>query len=115
MTVADLAARLGGTIVTPAGADREVRGGYVSDLLSDVMANAREGDAWITLQRHVNVIAVAQLNGISAIVLVRGREPDADTRARAAEERIPIVSTPLTAFDAAGVLYAAGLRGSARP
>ena len=115
MTVADLAARLGGIVVTAAGETaREVRGGYVADLLSDVIANAREGDAWITLQRHVNIVAVAQLKGLAAIVLVNGRRPEPETSARAEEERVPIVSTPLTAFDAVGTLYVWGVRGSSR-
>ncbi|MBM3296186.1 MAG: serine kinase, partial [Candidatus Aminicenantes bacterium] len=49
---------------------REVRGGYTSDLLSDVMARSREGDVWITLQTHQNIIAVARLKNLSAVVLV---------------------------------------------
>ena len=116
MTVDDLAARLDGTVITPTGDTRaEVRGGYASDLLSDVIAHAREGDAWVTLQRHVNIVAVAQLKGLAAIVLVNGRQPEDDTVARALEQRIPIVSTPLTAFSAVGAMYAAGIRGSLRP
>lgn len=112
MTVEDLATRLGGPIVTAAdAADREVRGGYSSDLLSDVIAHAHEGDAWVTLQRHVNIVAVAQLKGLAVVVLVNGRRPEADTVARATEERIPIVSTPLDAFEAIGTLHEAGLRG----
>jgi hypothetical protein len=113
VTVGELSARLDGTIHACADeAAREVLGGYASDLLSDVIAHAREGDAWVTLQRHVNVVAVAQLKGIAVVVLVNGREPDPDTVARAAAERVPVVSTPLAAFDAAGALYALGLRGS---
>lgn len=116
VTVGTLAEQLGGTIMTAGDeAGREVHGGYASDLLSDVIANAREGDAWVTLQRHVNVAAVAHLRGLAAVVLVNGRQPEADTSRRANEERIPIVSTPLTAFDAAGRLYALGLRGSRTP
>lgn len=116
MTVGDLAARLGGAIVAADGErDRNVRGGYASDLLSDVIANAREGDAWVTLQRHVNIVAVAHLKSLAAVVLVNGRQPEADTVARANEERVPIVSTSLTAFDAAGALYALGVRGSRTP
>ncbi len=116
MTVDDLAAQLEGKVITRAGDTRgEVRGGYASDLLSDVIANACEGDAWVTLQRHVNIVAVAQLTGLAAIVLVNGREPEQDTVARAIEERIPIVSTPMTAFSAVGAMYAAGIRGSIKP
>jgi hypothetical protein len=116
VTVRDVAARLDGRIVAAAAeADRDVRGGYASDLLSDVMAHAREGDVWVTLQRHVNIVAVAQLRGLAAIVLVNGREPEPDTVARANEERIPIVSTPLPAFEAVGALHGAGIRGSRTP
>ena len=39
--------------------DRDVSRGYVSDLMSDVIANARAGDIWITLQIHLNIVAVA--------------------------------------------------------
>ena len=67
----------------------------MSDLLSDVMANAQDGDVWVTLQKHVNIVAVAQLKNLAAIVVVNGREPDADTRARAAEHGVAIVVTPL--------------------
>ena len=112
MTVTELARLLDGAVVGAAGdVPHEVRGGYASDLLSDVIANAREGDAWVTLQRHVNVVAVAQLKALAAVVLVNGRQPEPDTVARANEERIPIVSTALTAFDAVGALYEAGIRG----
>jgi hypothetical protein len=112
MTVAEIAASLSGTVAVapPAGAP-ECRGGYASDLLSDVMAHAQDGDVWVTLQKHVNVVAVAELKNLAAIVVVNGREPDAETRARAAEHGVSVVVTPLSAFDAAGRLYALGLRG----
>jgi hypothetical protein len=112
MTVTELARLVDGVMVGPpdAGA-REVRGGYASDLLSDVMANAQDGDAWVTMQRHVNTVAVAQLKNLAGIVIVNGRQPEADTAARAAEHGVPVVTTPLGAFDVAGRLFAAGLRG----
>ena len=112
MTVAEIADRLEGSLAAPAApGSPDVGGGYVSDLLSDVMANARDGDVWVTLQKHVNIVAVAQLKNLAAVVIVNGREPEADTLARAAEHRVAIVRTPLSAFDAAGRLYQLGLRG----
>jgi hypothetical protein len=75
------------------------------------MGNSREGDLWLTLQKHVNIVAVAQLNGLAGIVLVNGRRPEPDTLARAEEAGIPIISTPLQTFDAVGILYSAGIRG----
>ncbi len=45
----------------------------MSDLLSDVYAGAKEGDLWITLQLHQNIVAVAFLNNLAGIVIVGGR------------------------------------------
>ena len=87
------------------GLDRAVTGGYVSDLLSDVMGNASEGDVWITLQTHKNVMAVASLKEVAAVVLVKGLKPDADTLAQGNEEEIPVLGSELETFDLAGRLY----------
>ena len=112
MNVAEAVKQLGGILLTAtAAAGREIQGGYGSDLLSDVMGNSREGDVWVTLQKHVNIVAVAQLNGLAAIVLVNGRKPEPDTVARAEEMGIPIISTPMQAFDVIGILYSLGVHG----
>lgn len=116
MTVNEMALRLDGSVVAASeAATADVRGGYASDLMSDVMARGREGDVWITLQKHVNIVAVAQLKGLAAVVIVNGRHPDDETLARAEEHRIPLVITPLPAFDAAGRLFELGIRGSRTP
>jgi predicted transcriptional regulator len=85
--------------------DREVSDGYVSDLLSDVMANSREKNLWITLQTHMNIVAVAALKRLSAIVIVNGRVPGQDTLSKAESENIPVLSTGESAFKLAGMLY----------
>ncbi len=91
--------------------DREVDGGYVSDLLSDVIANARTGDVWITLQLHENIVAVACMKDLAGIVVTNGREPEKATLDRAEEEDIPIMVSGLSTFELAGELYQLGLRG----
>ena len=85
--------------------DREVTGGYVSDLLSDVIANSKTGNLWITLQVHENVVAVASLNDLAGILLVNGREPAAETKEKAETEGIPIIVSKMSAFELAGRLY----------
>jgi len=90
---------------------REVTGGYASDLLSDVIANSRVGNVWITLQVHVNIVAVASLKELAGIILINGRQPDADTVQKAEAEGIPIMVSPLPAFELAGRLYELGIRG----
>jgi hypothetical protein len=92
-------------------ADREVRGGYASDLMSDVMANAEEGDVWVTLQTHVNIVAVAAMKELAGVILVKGREPEAETVSKAEEKEVPILVSPLPAFELIGRLYELGIHG----
>lgn len=87
------------------GADREITGGYTSDLLSDVMGHADNGKIWITLQTHKNVIAVASLKELAAVILIKGNHPDADMLAQATEEGIPVLGTNEEAFEITGKLY----------
>ncbi len=86
--------------------NREVKRGYISDLLSDVLANGKEGDVWITLQIHPNIVAIAGMKGLSGIVLINSREPQEETIARARQENIPIMVSEMTAFEFSGRLYA---------
>ena len=88
----------------------DVAGGYASDLLSDVIAHGRQGDVWITLQVHQNVVAVASMKDLAGIVLVGGREPEEDTLRKAESEGIPIAVSNLPAFELVGRLYGLGLR-----
>ncbi len=87
------------------GLDREISGGYVSDLLSDVMGNAREGEVWITLQVHHNVMAIASLKDLAAVILVNNLEPQENTAMHSNDENIPILGTSLPTFEIAGKLF----------
>jgi hypothetical protein len=91
--------------------ETEVRGGYVSDLMSDVIAHSREGDLWVTLQTHQNTIAVASLKGLAGIVLVNGRQPDEEMLKKAIEENIVILASSLPAFELVGRLHNLGISG----
>lgn len=84
---------------------RTVTGCYISDLLSDVMANAKEGEVWITLQTHPNIVAVAALKNLSGIIITNKRTPEEETMKKAEDERIVIAVSPLPTFEAAGMLY----------
>ncbi len=86
-------------------ATREVTGGYVSDLLSDVMGHAKEGEVWITLQSHANVVAIASLKELAAILLVKGIEPEMAVMEKAEEEGIMIVGTKEDTFTITGKLF----------
>lgn len=106
MIVKEVAEKLGLEVYSaPEGLDREVTGGYSSDLLSDVMGHAKEGQIWITLQTHKNIMAVASLRDLAAIVLVKGFKPDADTMELSVQEGIPVLGTKMQAFELSGSLY----------
>ncbi len=83
----------------------QVTGGFVGDLLSDVMANSAAGHLWITRQTHQNIIAVASLKDHAGIIIVQGAEPEADTLAKAAAEAIPVMVSGLQAFELVGRIY----------
>jgi predicted transcriptional regulator len=100
MTVKELAEAAGLTVLAgKAGLDREVTGGYACDLISDVMAGAEPGQAWITMQGHVNVAAAAVLKELSAVILVSGRTPSPEMIERAEREGVCVLQSDLPAFE----------------
>lgn len=106
MKVRELVEKLGLTIFCgEKNLDNDIKGGYVSDLLSDVMGFAQEGNVWVTLQTHKNVIAIASLKELAAIVLVKGNKPEEDMLEQAKEEGIPVLGTNAQTFEVAGKIY----------
>ncbi len=88
--------------------DRDVTGGYACDLLSYVMAKAKEGNLWLTVQGHPNIVAVASLVNLAGIVVTEGAKIDPVTIEKANQEEIPILTTPLTTYALAGKLWKLG-------
>jgi len=112
MKLKEISERLGLELKTPnVSLEVEVRTGYVSDLLSDVLAHSLDGDLWVTRQTHLNIVAIAVMRELSAIVLVSGAEPDPDTVEKAQEKAIPVFRTPFPAFEVVGRLYQLGISG----
>ena len=91
--------------------DREVSGGYASDLLSCVMARAQPGNILVTLQSHSNIVAVASLLNLAGVIVTEGVALDPITIEKANEEHIPILTTPRTTFTVVSQLAALGIRG----
>ena len=85
-------------------------GGYTSDLLSCVMAGAKPGNLWVTLQAHTNIVAVASLTDCAAIIITEGAAPDADVVEKANNQGVTLFGTPSGNFQVAGRLWELGLR-----
>lgn len=94
------------------GLARTVSGGYAGDLLSDVIAHGRKDDLWVTIQIHPNILAVAALKELAAVVIANGREPAAETVERAEREGVPLLVSRLSAFECIGRLHGLGVKGS---
>ena len=86
--------------------DVTIAGGYTGDLLSNVLAVAQPGDLWITIQHHANVVAVAQVAGLSAVILANGVHPGDAMLQKARTAGIPIFAAQDTSFVLSGKLFA---------
>ncbi len=107
MNVRDVVEKLSLEVRTTQGdLGRAVKGCYISDLLSDVMANAQEGELWITLQTHPNIVAVAALKNLAGIIITNKRNPEEETLKKAESEHITVAVSSLSTFEAGGRLFA---------
>lgn len=110
MTVKDLVQQFGLQVAAgKKGLGRKVRHGYCGDLLSEVMANAPEGCVWLTVQGHQNIVAVAVLKEMAAVILTGGQAADTETIEKADAEGIPVLQWAGSAFDLAGRMHALGI------
>lgn len=92
-----------------ANLDGEVTCGYCCDLLSWVLAQGKPGMAWMTVQTHMNVIAVAVLMEMACVILTEGTEPEEASLKKAEEEGLPILVSGRTAYELAGRMVQAGI------
>jgi serine kinase of HPr protein (carbohydrate metabolism regulator) len=99
-------------LTEPKGMFRRIRpaSGYASDLLSCVMAGAKHASLWVTLQAHLNIVAVAALLEISAVIITEGAVPDQTVIDRANEQGVTLLSTEATTFAVVGKLWELGIR-----
>ena len=101
MTVDVFAQEAGFKVITLPSPDKEIEGAYVGDLLSWVMGNASSNNVWITIMSNINTIAVSTLVDVSCILLAEDVGPDDDALAAAKAKGVNILSTPLSAYEAA--------------
>ena len=87
------------------GIEKEIEGVYIGDLLSWVMAHLQENEAWITIQSHINVIAVGVLNDASCILLAEGASLDEDAKEKADKEELPVLEAKLSAYELAVTMH----------
>jgi predicted transcriptional regulator len=103
--ITEVAAALNAEICQKEFEDVEVCGAYTSDLLSDVMAYAKDGGALITIQAHKNTVAVASLVNISVLIICNSRPLPDDMLEAAKDEGIAVIRTKENQFTVSGKLW----------
>ena len=101
MKINELAQKLNAEILSMPSPDAEVTGGYCGDLLSWVMGRAKEGQVWITIMTNINIVAVASLSEVSAILLTESSEVDNGVIEKAKEQGINVLRTAMSSYEAA--------------
>jgi len=86
------------------------QGGYTSDLLSCVMAGAKNGNVWVTLQAHMNIVAVATMLDVAAVIITENAQPDTATITKANEQGVILLSTPKGSYEICGILWEMNIR-----
>jgi len=105
MRLSRIVETLGLDTLVPIEADVEITGGCVSDLLSHVLASAAPGNLWITIQHHANVVAVAQVAGIPAILIAHGKRPNDEVLEQARSAGVTLLGATESSFELAGRLH----------
>ncbi|MGD8628312.1 MAG: DRTGG domain-containing protein [bacterium] len=109
MTVKELQSKLNLDALN-AVSDTEVDGAFVSDMVSDVMAGAKAGNVWVTVQTHKNIVAAANLVDVPAVIVVRGKKVPEDTIQMADKVGVTLFATDLDTFQIAVRLFEAGVK-----
>jgi len=108
MKVSELTKKLGLQTLNPIY-DKDINGVYISDMVSDIVAGIKPGNLLITIQLHKNLIATANLVDVSAIVYVRGKEPQSDVLDLANRAELTLFKTDMDAWNLAIKLHELGL------
>src|SRR5512133_4354325 len=116
MDIRELIRIINGTLINKSvNLNREIKGGFGADLMSDVLASIQPETVLLTGLCNPQVVRTAQMADVAAVVLVRGKQPPAETIRLANEECVPLISTPFGMFEVCGRLHDAGLASLEQP
>ncbi len=113
MKLSELIPLIDATVLAGTDADPEIACGYTCDLLSWVMAHGAPGMAWVTVQTHLNVIAVAVLSEMACVILPESIDMEQESLDKARAEGMTVLRSPLPAYEICGRLYAQGVPAGA--
>lgn len=110
MTLKELLNQTGWKLATPnLDTSKEISGAYCGDLLSWVMGNGDSNQVWITVQGHLNVIAVALLREFSAVIIADNAAIPEEMIEKANEENLVLIESGLPSYETAKKLVELGV------
>ena len=109
MTTKELTTLIDAKVLVLGNETADITCGYTCDLLSWVMAHGEPGMVWVTVQTHLNVIAVAVLSEMACVILPESIEMEQESLEKASSEGMTVLSSPLSAYEICGRLYAHGV------
>ena len=109
MKLSELIPLIDARVLSQGNGDPEIECGYTCDLLSWVMAHGAPGMAWVTVQTHLNVIAVAVLSEMACVILPESIEMEQESLDKARDEGMTVLQSPLPAYEICGRLYRQGI------
>ena len=110
MKTVEFAQKLNLQVINETNKEMEIEGVYIGDLLSIVMAKAKQNYAWITIQTHINIVAVADLLDLACIIIVENMEIEDEAMTKARELDIPVFKTNRSAYNVACDLCSMGIK-----
>jgi serine kinase of HPr protein (carbohydrate metabolism regulator) len=110
MIISEFAKQLNLQPIFESSKNINIDGVYIGDLLSIVMSKAKQNFAWITIQTHINIVAVAELLELSCIIVVENMEVEQETVNKAKELDIPVLKSSKSAYEVACMLHDLGIK-----
>ena len=110
MNVSDIVKKIQGNVLTNTDLNKPIKTAFMGDLLSVVMGKAPSDAVWMTIQSHINIVAVATLIETACIVVTEGYKVDEDAILKANDEDIVIISTKLSSYAVAAILCEMGVK-----
>jgi predicted transcriptional regulator len=98
------------TVVGENTAGIEVEGVCAADLMSDVLAFTKPGSVLLTGLSNVQSVITTHVAEVIAVIYVRGKKPDAEAVKLAKQKGIPLLASPLSMYQACGLLWKEGLK-----
>ena len=99
MLVSELVEKLSLSVLCEGDLSRQINGCYCSDLLSHCMSNIESGNLWVTVQVNINIVAIAVLTELSAIIISQDMSVDESVLSKAKEEGVTILATPMSSYE----------------